>query len=50
MVGNALTLADIDIAAPFCQVDRAKFPFREFPPHYDKLAANCFGLCRSYLI
>lgn len=31
MVGNALTLADIDIAAPFSQVDRAKFPFREFP-------------------
>ncbi|HEV2543036.1 MAG TPA: glutathione S-transferase family protein [Methylobacterium sp.] len=31
MVGNALTLADIDIAGPFSQVDRAKFPFREFP-------------------
>lgn len=31
MVGNALTLADIDIAAPFSQVDRAKFPFKEYP-------------------
>jgi glutathione S-transferase len=31
MVGNALTFADIDIAGPFSQVDRAKFPFREFP-------------------
>jgi glutathione S-transferase len=31
MVGNALTFADIDIAAPFSQVDRAKFPFNEFP-------------------
>lgn len=30
MVGNALTLADIDIAAPFSQVDRAKFPFKEY--------------------
>lgn len=31
MVGDALTLADIDIAGPFSQVDRAKFPFGEFP-------------------
>jgi glutathione S-transferase len=31
MVGDALTLADIDIAAPFSQIDRAKFPFKEFP-------------------
>lgn len=31
MVGNALTLADIDIAAPFSQVDRARFPFKEYP-------------------
>lgn len=31
MVGNALTFADIDIAAPFSQVDRAKFPFKEYP-------------------
>jgi glutathione S-transferase len=31
IVGKALTLADIDIAAPFSQVDRAKFPFEEFP-------------------
>ncbi|MCK9919020.1 glutathione S-transferase family protein [Microbacteriaceae bacterium K1510] len=31
MVGNTLTFADIDIAAPFSQVDRAKFPFKEFP-------------------
>lgn len=31
MVGDALTLADLDIAAPFSQVDRAKFPFKEFP-------------------
>lgn len=31
MVGNALTFADIDIAAPFSQVDRARFPFKEYP-------------------
>lgn len=31
MVGDALTLADLDVAAPFSQVDRAKFPLREFP-------------------
>nr|WP_246715128.1 glutathione S-transferase family protein [Rhizobium sp. BK196] len=31
MVGNALTFADIDIAAPFSQVDRAKFPFKDYP-------------------
>ncbi|WP_105405374.1 glutathione S-transferase family protein [Neorhizobium sp. T7_12] len=31
MVGNGLTFADIDIAAPFSQVDRAKFPFKEYP-------------------
>lgn len=31
MVGDALTLADIDVAAPFSQVDRVKFPFREYP-------------------
>ncbi|WP_247527913.1 glutathione S-transferase family protein [Bradyrhizobium sp. 199] len=30
IVGDALTLADIDIAAPFSQVDRAKFPFKEY--------------------
>jgi glutathione S-transferase len=31
MVGDALTFADLDVAAPFSQVDRAKFPFKEFP-------------------
>lgn len=31
MVGQALTLADIDVAAPFSQVDRAKFPFKDYP-------------------
>lgn len=31
MVGDALTFADIDIAAPFSQVERAKFPFKEYP-------------------
>ena len=31
MVGDTLTLADIDIAAPFSQVDRARLPFKEFP-------------------
>lgn len=31
MVGDTLTLADIDIAAPFSQIDRAKLPFKEFP-------------------
>jgi glutathione S-transferase len=31
MVGDALTFADIDIAAPFSQVDRAKFPFKDYP-------------------
>lgn len=29
MVGDALTLADIDIAAPFSQADRSKLPFKE---------------------
>jgi len=31
IVGHALTLADIDIAAPFSQIDRAKPPLTEFP-------------------
>lgn len=31
IVGDTLTLADIDIAAPFSQIDRARLPFREFP-------------------
>jgi len=31
IVGDALTLADIDIAAPFSQVSRTKAPFNEFP-------------------
>ena len=31
MVGDALTFADIDIAAPFSQIDRAKFPFGDYP-------------------
>lgn len=31
IVGDALTLADIDIAAPFSQVARTKAPFDEFP-------------------
>ncbi|GGX02691.1 glutathione S-transferase [Pigmentiphaga litoralis] len=31
IVGDGLTLADIDIAAPFSQVDRTKAPFDEFP-------------------
>ncbi|PMS21092.1 glutathione binding-like protein [Paraburkholderia rhynchosiae] len=31
IVGNTLTFADIDIAGPCSQVDRAKFPFKEFP-------------------
>jgi glutathione S-transferase len=31
MVGNTLTFADIDIAAPFSQADRATFPFKEYP-------------------
>lgn len=30
MVGDALTLADIDIAAPFSQVSRTRAPFTEF--------------------
>ena len=30
MVGDSLTLADIDIAAPFSQAARAKFPFNKF--------------------
>lgn len=30
MVGDHLTLADIDIAAPFSQVHRSKVPFAEF--------------------
>ena len=31
IVGDRLTLADIDIAAPFSQSDRTKVPFSEFP-------------------
>jgi glutathione S-transferase len=31
IVGDSLTLADIDIAAPFSQVSRTKAPFAEFP-------------------
>jgi len=31
IVGDALTLADIDIAAPFSQVARTKAPYAEFP-------------------
>ncbi|MER8829994.1 glutathione S-transferase family protein [Mesorhizobium sp. M0938] len=31
MVGQALTLADIDIGGPFSQIDRSKPPFREYP-------------------
>lgn len=31
IVGNGLTLADIDIAAPFSQAHRTKLPFDEFP-------------------
>lgn len=31
IVGDELTLADIDIAAPFSQVHRTKVPFAEFP-------------------
>ncbi|MDY6829116.1 MAG: glutathione S-transferase family protein [Pseudomonadota bacterium] len=31
IVGDELTLADIDIAAPFPQVDRSKPPLTEFP-------------------
>lgn len=44
MVGAALTLADIDIAAPFSQVDRARLPFREFP----NLVAWHDNLLQSY--
>ncbi len=31
IVGDELTLADIDVAAPFSQVHRTKVPFAEFP-------------------
>jgi glutathione S-transferase len=44
MVGNALTLADLDVAAPFSQVDRARFPIKEFP----NLVAWHDSLLRSY--
>ncbi len=44
MVGNALTFADIDIAAPFSQAGRAKFPFKEFP----NLVAWHDNLLRSF--
>ena len=44
MVGDALTLADIDIAGPFSQVDRAKFPLKEF----SNLVAWHDNLLRSY--
>ncbi len=44
MVGDALTLADLDIAAPFSQVDRAKFPIKDFP----NLVAWHENLLRSF--
>jgi len=44
MVGNALTLADLEVAAPFSQVDRARFPIKEFP----NLVAWHDNLLRSY--
>jgi glutathione S-transferase len=44
MVGDTLTLADIDIAAPFSQVDRARLPFKEFP----NLVAWHEGLLQSF--
>jgi glutathione S-transferase len=44
MVGNALTLADLDVAAPFSQVDRAQFPIKEYP----NLVAWHDNLLRSY--
>ena len=44
MVGNALTLADLDVAAPFSQVDRARFPIKVFP----NLVAWHDNLLRSY--
>lgn len=31
MVGDALTLADIDIAGPFSQIDRSRPPLRDYP-------------------
>jgi glutathione S-transferase len=31
IVGKTLTLADIDIAAPFSQIDRSRPPLRDFP-------------------
>ncbi|MGE7991738.1 glutathione S-transferase family protein [Pseudomonas sp. NPDC089554] len=34
MVGDELTLADIDIAAPFSQIDRSRPPLDEFPNLY----------------
>lgn len=34
IVGDALTLADIDIAAPFSQIDRSRPPLDEFPNLY----------------
>ncbi|WP_267358865.1 MULTISPECIES: glutathione S-transferase family protein [unclassified Methylobacterium] len=44
MVGNALTLADLDVAAPFSQVDRARFPIKEYP----NLVAWHDNLLRSF--
>jgi len=44
MVGNALTFADIDIAAPFSQAGRAKFPFKE----YSNLTAWHDNLLQSF--
>jgi glutathione S-transferase len=31
IVGQSLTLADIDIAGPFSQIDRSMLPFRDYP-------------------
>ena len=44
MVGDALTLADLDVAAPFSQVDRARFPFGDYP----SLVAWHDNLLRSF--
>jgi glutathione S-transferase len=44
MVGDALTLADLDVAAPFSQVGRARFPLGEFP----NLVAWHDNLLRSF--
>jgi len=50
MVGERLSLADIDLAAPLSQISRSKLPFHEFPnimSWYARLDETSFAWKRS---